>query len=112
MANNNHGYQRKNVLPENKQYLPLVKAVRQATGTSPHLSTILRWCTKGARGRTLAHVLIGGRKMTTVEDVLAFIQVFDATSLPPANCIHHRAPSDRTNAIDKAVSELNRIVGN
>lgn len=110
MANNNHGYQRKKVLPDNKQYLPLVKAVREATGTSPHLSTILRWCTKGARGRTLAHVLIGGRKMTTVEDVLEFVQVFEATS--SASCIHHRVPSDRTNAIDKAVSDLNRIVGN
>lgn len=50
--------------------------------------------------------------MTTVEDVLAFVQVFDATAAPPSNCIHHRAPSDRTNAIDKAVSDLNRIVGN
>lgn len=107
---NRNGY-KSNVLPQNKQYLPLVKAVREATGTSPHLSTILRWCTKGARGRTLAHVLVGGRKMTTVEDVLAFVQVFDATSTPPVNCVHHRVPSDRTNAIDRAVLDLNKLVG-
>lgn len=94
-----------------KEYLPLTKAVRQATGTSPHLSTILRWCTKGARGRTLAYVLIGGRKMTTVENVNAFVQVFEAKS-PKPDCFHHKPSSDRTNAIERAVLDLNKLVGN
>lgn len=93
-----------------KEYLPLSKAVRQVTGTSPHLSTLLRWCTKGARGRTLAHVIIGGRKMTTIEDVQAFIQVIDAKTE-----LHHlniTVPKDRTHAIEKAVVDLQKIVGN
>ncbi len=94
-----------------KEYLPLSKAVRQVTGTSPHLSTLLRWCTVGARGRTLGHVIIGGRKLTTIEDVQAFIQVFDALTMS-----HHHdnlaVPKDRTRAIEKAVADLQRIVGN
>jgi hypothetical protein len=93
-----------------KEYLPLSKAVREATGTSPHLSTILRWCTKGARGRTLAYVLIGGRKMTTVEDVNDFVQVFEAKTM--TKCLDHKMPASRTNAIDKAVLDLNKILGN
>ena len=92
------------------EYLPLSKAVRRVTGTSPHISTILRWCTVGARGRTLAHVILGGRKMTTIEDVQAFIQVIDAKTIS-----HHSnlaVPKDRTNAIEKAVADLRKIVGN
>lgn len=93
-----------------KEYLPLSKAVRRVTGTSPHISTLLRWCTVGARGRTLGHVLIGGRKMTTIEDVQAFIQVIDAKSMSN----HHAnldVPKDRTFAIEKAVEDLRKIVG-
>lgn len=92
-----------------KEYLSLSKAVRQATGTSPHLSTLLRWCTVGARGRTLAHVIIGGRKMTTVQDVQAFIQVVDAKTSSHVNL---EIPKDRTRAIEKAVADLRKIVGN
>ena len=93
-----------------KEYLPLTKAIREATGTSPHLSTILRWCSKGARGRTLAYVLIGGRKMTTVENVLAFVQAFEAKTTTPF--LDHKMPASRTNTIDKAISDLNKILGN
>ena len=94
-----------------REYLPLSKAVRQVTGTNPHLSTLLRWCTVGARGRTLGHAVIGGRKMTTIEDVRAFIQVIDAksTSIDHANL---DIPKDRSYAIEKAVADLRKIVGN
>ena len=108
MANGNK-YNEKNMAGM-KEYLPLSKAVRRVTGTSPHLSTLLRWCTVGARGRTLAHVIIGGRKMTTIEDVQAFIQVIDAKTTS-----HHdnlAVPKDRTRTIEKAVDDLRRIVGN
>ena len=93
-----------------KEYLPLSKAVRRVTGTSPHLSTLLRWCTVGARGRTLGHVIIGGRKMTTIEDVQAFIQVIDAKTTSP----HHdnlTVPKNRARAVEQAVADLRKIVG-
>ena len=110
MANGNK-YNEKNMAGM-KEYLPLSKAVRRVTGTSPHLSTLLRWCSIGARGRTLGHVIIGGRKMTTIEDVQAFIQVFDAkTSATPDN-LNLAVPKDRTQAIEKAVIDLRKIVGN
>lgn len=93
-----------------KEYLPLSLAVRRVTGTSPHLSTLLRWCAVGVRGRTLGHVVIGGRKMTTIEDVQAFIQVNAAKTTS-----HHfdlAVSKDRTRAIEKAVADLRKIVGN
>ncbi len=107
MADTNK-YNRENAVV-GKEYLPLSKAVRQVTGTSPHISTLLRWCTNGARGRTLGHVIIGGRKMTTVEDVRAFIQVVEAKT--PSHD-HLDIPKDRTRAIEKAVHDLRKIVGN
>ncbi len=58
---------------EMTSYLPLVEAVRAATGRKVHLSTVLRWCSRGARGRVLSSWMVGGRRMTTVEAVNAFI---------------------------------------
>ena len=50
--------------------------------------------------------------MTTIEDVQAFIQVFDAkTSATPDN-LNLAVPKDRTQAIEKAVIDLRKIVGN
>ena len=105
---NGSKYKDKN-LNDMKEYLPLSKAVRQVTGTSPHFSTLLRWCTFGARGRTLGHVIIGGRKMTTIQDVQAFIQVVDAKT---SSHVHLEIPKDRTHAIESAVADLRKIVGN
>jgi hypothetical protein len=36
-------------IPENETGLPLVDAVKQATGRRPHLSTVLRWCQRPNR---------------------------------------------------------------
>jgi hypothetical protein len=55
-------------------------------------------------------VVIGGRKMTTIEDVQAFIQVKAAKTTS-----HHSdlaVSKDRTRAIEKAVADLRKIVGN
>ena len=47
--------------------------------------------------------------MTTIEDVQAFIQVIDAKMSTHVNL---EIPKDRTRAIEKAVTDLRRIVGN
>lgn len=82
-------------------YLPLAEAVERATGTRPHLSTILRWCTKGARGRRLASAIIGGRRMTTVPAVREFVLHCPGTSSQPL-----QVARDRSKAIDAAVARL------
>ncbi len=50
---------------ENEKLLPLVDAVEQATGQRPHLSTALRWATRGSKGIRLETVFLGGRRLTS-----------------------------------------------
>jgi len=53
---------------------PLCAAVHAATGTKPHLSTVLRWATRGtADGIHLESRMVGGRRLTSKEAVLRFI---------------------------------------
>jgi hypothetical protein len=82
-------------------YLPLLTAVEVATGARPHLSTILRWCTKGARGRVLESVVLGGRRMTTVRAVQAFM-----VHCPGTSDLKLSIPADRTKAVAAAAAKL------
>ncbi len=50
---------------ENEKLLPLVDAVERATGQRPHLSTALRWATRGSKGIVLESVFLGGRRLTS-----------------------------------------------
>jgi hypothetical protein len=89
-----------------ENYLPLVSAVEKATGHRPHLSTILRWCTKGARGRKLASAVIGGRRMTTVAAVREFIVCCPGSSGPGL-----QIPRNRSTEIDRSVARLMKRTG-
>lgn len=52
---------------------PLCEAVFEATGTKPHLSTVLRWAARAnADGIRLETLILGGRRMTSVEAVLRY----------------------------------------
>ena len=51
-----------------EKLMPLVDAVDRATGRRPHLSTVLRWCTKG--NVRLESRILGGRRLTSVDAVL------------------------------------------
>lgn len=61
------------VVDQSPPYLPLVQAVEEVTGRRVHLCTVLRWCTRGTRGRKLKSALVGGRRMTRSDWVLQFI---------------------------------------
>ncbi len=63
------------------KWLPLVEAVDKATGRRPHLSTCLRWCTRGSRGVRLESRVLGGRRLTTVSKVLAYMDATTAASV-------------------------------
>lgn len=56
-----------------KNLLPIPIAVERVTGTRLNLSTTWRWSTKGVKGIRLETVIIGGRRLTSVEMVEAFI---------------------------------------
>lgn len=59
---------------DGEKLLPLVEAVESETGRRVHLSTVLRWAMKGAKGLTLESVFLGGRRLTSTEAVRRFIQ--------------------------------------
>ena len=42
-------------------------------GKKVHSSTVYRWATKGARGRVLESVMVGGIRYTTIEAVRRFL---------------------------------------
>jgi len=42
-------------------------------GKKVHYSTVYRWTTKGARGRILESVMVGGIRYTTIEAVRRFL---------------------------------------
>ena len=62
------------------QYQPLVDAIYEATGRRPHLTTALRWCLKGTSGIKLESWKVGGRRVTTVDAVEAFVAATTAAS--------------------------------
>lgn len=57
----------------NEKLLPLVDAVTSATGRRPHLSTCLRWASKGSQGIKLETVVLGGRRLTSPDAVQRYI---------------------------------------
>jgi len=94
-------------MKENKKLLPLLKAVESATGVRPHLSTVIRWVTKGTRGVRLEAVMLGGRRMTTVENVERFV---DASSQNANNSpILPVVSNDRDTAIQRAKDQFAKI---
>jgi len=69
-----------------EKLLPLVEAVDKATGRQPHLSTVIRWCSRGSAGVRLEYKCLGGRKLTSAEAVLRYVEAVTAAQeakLPP-----------------------------
>ena len=71
--------------------------VPKRRGKKVHYSTVYRWATKGARGRTLETVLSGGIRYTTVEAVSRFL-----TAKPTAPC---NPSADMHDAIEAALRD-------
>jgi len=58
---------------KNEPLLGLVEAVKLATGRRVHLSTPLRWASRGSRGVRLETVVMGGRRYTSVAACERFV---------------------------------------
>jgi hypothetical protein len=71
------------------------------SGRTPHVATVIRWITRGARGRKLPAVRQGGQWLVNAADADAFVRVVNAT---PGSAIKH--------SVDAAVgAQLEAILG-
>ena len=96
---------------QSEKLLPLCTAVHAATGTKPHLSTVLRWSTRGtADGIRLETQILGGRRLTSVEAVLRYMaattEARDKSSQPPMP-----TPRQSERAAEKSAKKLAERLG-
>lgn len=73
--------------------------VPRRNGRKVHYSTVYRWVTKGARGRRLESLLVGGVRYTTIEAIGRFLRT-------DFNAQKKQSSADKLNsAIDEALKE-------
>jgi hypothetical protein len=88
------------------EFLSLTEAVFLVTGRRPNLSTSWRWSTKGARGIRLETVIVGGKRLTTVEMVRAFIRASTDARNATYETPYVAPTSQRQKQIEKASADL------
>ena len=102
-----------NTILKNKERLAgLVAAYQEVTGKRYQLSTPFRHATKGVRGIFLESIMVGGRRLTSVEAVIRFFcattaaaeQKFQTLELTTAT---RRSDRERLSRIAAAERELN-----
>lgn len=72
-------------------------------GKKVHSSSVYRWATKGARGRVLESVMVGGIRYTTIEAVRRF--------LTANSQIANMMQSTLENELDQAIEDELRQAG-
>ncbi|MFN6129208.1 MAG: DUF1580 domain-containing protein [Planctomycetota bacterium] len=60
-------------MQQNEPLHPLSLAVEKATGRRPHITTCLRWATRGVAGIRLETSILGGRRLTSEQAVRRFM---------------------------------------
>jgi hypothetical protein len=96
-----------NLLEE--RVVTLVEAARLVPpgrgGRPTHLSTLLRWITRGVRGVRLEAVRLGGRWVTSKEALQRFADRLTTAEQAPTSAVSTR----RTRAVDAVEQELSRL---
>lgn len=87
----------------------LVEAVEIASGQRLHLSTILRWCTRPRRGIKLESVMLGGRRLTSVQAVHRYMQAI--TEATDGTNTQTETPRQREKAAQRSASLLAKRLG-
>lgn len=59
-------------------YITLSQAAQELPG-QPHLVTLHRWATRGIKGVKLGTIRVGGRRLTTKEDIDLFLSRLNET---------------------------------
>jgi hypothetical protein len=62
------------------------RRIGAASGRTPHVATVIRWITRGARGRKLPAVRQGGQWLVNPADADAFVRVVNAA---PGSAVKH-----------------------
>jgi len=86
--------------------MPLVAAVEAQTGLRPHLSTCLRWCSRGSAGIKLESQVLGGRRYTTIAAVAKYVE---AVTAKKSNCpapVQAATPRQSDAAAEKSAKKL------
>lgn len=96
---------------QDEQLFPLAEAVQRATGRRPHLSTCLRWATRGASGVRLETTMLGGRRLTSREAVVRFSQAVTSAKSPSVPVQPMLTPTQRQRAADRYEQQLREEVG-
>ena len=78
------------------------------TGTPrPHRGTLIRWATKGVRGRRLRAEPLAGRWYTTTDAVEDFLR---QVSQPPADAVDRSAGPARAAQVQRALDDLDAVI--
>jgi len=94
---------------ENENLMPLVKAVEAATSRKPHLSTVLRWCQRGSCGIRLESRILGGRRLTSPEAVVRYMDA--VTAAKDGHVTPTISPKQQATRANRAAKKLSKIVG-
>ncbi len=84
----------------NEKLLTLTEAAALLPGR-PSVCTLWRWRTRGARGRKLESVVLGGKVYTSAEALQRFAEQRGGIASPTI-----RTPAQRQRAIERAEREL------
>ncbi|HUP80984.1 MAG TPA: DUF1580 domain-containing protein [Pirellula sp.] len=90
----------------NETLLPLVQAVQEATGQRPHLSTVLRWGSRGSAGIKLETVCLGGRKYSSKEAALRFVESVTEAKAGGTPATSTVTPRQSERAADRSAKKL------
>ena len=93
-----------------EKLMPVVQSVELATGQRPHLSTVLRWCTRGSCGIRLESRVLGGRRYSCVPWVHEYMARVTAKKdgIVPTP---EMTPRQQTLAANRAAKKLAARVG-
>jgi hypothetical protein len=106
------------IILANEQLVPLAEAARLVppgrSGQRTHISTVVRWILKGAKGPDgrpvrLEALRIGGRWMTSREALQRFAEALTPALADQAGPVPVRGPGARRRASERAAQELVRL---
>ena len=73
----------------------------------PHRGTLIRWATKGCRGKRLQAETLAGRWFTTTDAVEEFLR---HVSEVPANVVDRAAGPARAAQVQRSLDDLDRMI--
>lgn len=89
----------------------LLDAIEEATGCRPHISTAIRWRTRGCHGIRLDAVMIGNQWFSTASAVRAFVEATTAARSGRLE-IPEETPRQAQQRADRAAKKLaKRLAG-